>query len=115
VAAWPTLRQARSEFAEAISQHATAISDLDVAADPRGLQAAVLAADDQPLPPLPPELDDERRALLGRARLVALSVAVAAVDDGASISAAEAVSRSQHLRDLAAVARRAIAAAVSSP
>ena len=113
VAAWPTVRQARSEFAEAITHHADAIGDLDVAADTQGLRAAVLAADDQPLPPLPPTLDAERRALLGRARLVALSAAAAAVDDGASVSASEASSRARHLRELGAVSRRAIAAAVS--
>jgi len=115
VAAWPTLRQARADFATGVAGHATALTDLDVAADARGLRQQVLGEDEQPLPPLPPGISDERQELLGRARLVAILAATAADDDGAAVSAAEASSRSAHLRSLSAIARRAIAASVSGP
>ena len=47
--------------------------------------------------------------------LVAVLAATATADDGAAVSAAEASSRSAHLRSLATIARRAMAASVSGP
>ncbi len=112
--AWPTLRQARSEFAAAVVGHAAALADLDVAADATGLRQVVVDEDGQPLPALPPRWDSERRELLGRARMVAVLAATAVTDDGAAVSAAEASSRAAHLRALAGIARRAIATAGST-
>lgn len=115
VSAWPTSRQARAAFVTAVAGHGDALTALDVAADARGLRDVVQEEDDRPLPALPPAMSDDRRELLGRARLVSLLAAAAATDDGAAVSAAEASSRAAHLRSLAAVARRAIAASVSGP
>lgn len=113
--AWPSLRQARAEFATGVAGHATALAELDVAADANGLRQVVLAEDEQPLPALPADWDGDRRELLGRARMVAVLAAAAAADDGAAVSAAEATSRAAHLRALAGISRRAIAAAGSTP
>lgn len=113
VATWQTVRQARAEFATGVAGHSEALTALDVAADARGLRDVVRQEDDQPLPPLPPPMADDRRELLGRARMVSLLAAAAATDDGAAVSAAEASSRAAHLRSLAGIARRAIAASVS--
>ncbi len=115
VAQWPSVRSARAEFAQGIAGHSAALAELDVAGDALGLRDQVLDADGQPLPHLPPDISDERRELLGRARLVAFLAAAASSDDGSAVSAAEASSRSAHLRSLAAIARRAIAASVSGP
>lgn len=112
-AAWPTLRQARADFTAGVAGHAAALTDLDVAADALGLRRFVLDEDQQPLPALPPHWSSERRELLGRARLVAVLAATAVTDDGSAVSAAEASSRAAHLRSLATIARRAIAAAGS--
>ena len=114
VSAWPTLAQARAEFVRAVSGHSDALHALDVAGDARGLRDLVEDEDGTPLPPLPPRMAAERRELLGRARLVAVLCAAAMGDDGAAVNAAEATSRAAHLRSLAAVARRSIAAAVSA-
>lgn len=113
VSTWPSLRQARAEFASGVAGHSAALAALDVASDARGLRDVVRDEDDQPLPPLPPGLADDRRELLGRARTVSLLAAAGATDDGAAVSAAEASSRAAHLRSLAGIARRAIAASVS--
>jgi hypothetical protein len=110
---WPTLRQSRADFAAGVAGHAAALTDLDVAADALGLRAVVLDEDEQPLPTLPPDWGSERRELLGRARLVAVLAATAMADDGSAVSAVEASSRAAHLRALASIARRAIAAAGS--
>jgi hypothetical protein len=110
---WPTFTMARSDFGRAVHGHSQALDDLDVAADARGLRGVVEDEDCLPLPPLPPALAGERRDLLARARLVAVLAAAAIADDGRSVSAAEATSRAAHLRALASVARRAIAASVS--
>lgn len=115
VSAWPTPRQARAAFGTGVAGHSQALAALDVAADAKGLRGMVQDEDDRPLPPLPASIADERRELLGRARLVSLLAAAAATDDGAAVSAAEATSRAAHLRSLAAIARRAIAASVSGP
>jgi hypothetical protein len=112
-AQWPTLRQARADFSAGVAGHAAALTDLDVAADALGLRRLVLDEDEQPLPALPPDWSSERRELLGRARLVAVLAATAVTDDGSAVSAAEASARAAHLRALAAIARRAIAAAGS--
>jgi hypothetical protein len=111
---WPTLRGAQVEFTSGVAGHSAALAELDVAADARGLRDVVLTEDDQPLPPLPPGLSDAARELLGRARLVALLAAAGIEDSGSAVSAAEASSRAAHLRALAGIARRAMAAAVSS-
>ncbi len=114
VSAWPSVRQARAEFVTAVAGHGAALADLDVAADARGLRSVVVDEDEQPLPTLPPQFPDDARELLGRARLVAVLAATATHDDGAAVSAAEASSRSAHLRSLSTIARRAIAAAGSA-
>lgn len=115
VSSWHSMRQARGEFAAGVAGHSEALAELDVAGDARGLRRLVDGEDEQPLPALPPGLPDDRRELLGRARLVAVLAAAAAQDDGAAVSAAEASSRAAHLRSLGAIARRAIAASVSGP
>lgn len=111
--AWPTLRQARSEFATAIAGQAAALTELDLAADRGRKRQQVDDADAQPLPQLPPDLAPEQFDLLRRSRMIAFLAATAASDDGAAVSAAEAGSRAMHLRELAGIARRAMAAAVS--
>jgi len=114
VASWVGLRVARADFAAAVAAHSRELANLDVAGDVHGLREQVLGEDEQPLPLLPPAFPAERRELLGRARLVAILAATAADDTGRAVSAAEATSRSGHLRALAGVARRALGAAVST-
>lgn len=112
---WLRWREARSEFLQTVTGHTNALTDLNVAADPRGLRDLVTAEDEEPLPRLPDGLGDSRQELLARARLVALLAASAMSDDGGAVNVAEVTSRAAHLRALARAANRALAAAVSGP
>ncbi|MEE6273224.1 hypothetical protein V2J56_07675 [Georgenia sp. MJ206] len=108
-----SLGQARREISTALIEAVDALEALDVARwheDAVAELAGVVRAE-LPAHLLPPGIEERRAEVLTRAARVLAITELAATDDGAAVTLAQASARSRVLADLALVARRAMAAA----
>jgi len=106
------VRAAERELAQAIAATTSALLDLDVAsARPQVLALLRDRAEEEPGPGLGPGYPSVAHALLARAERLRELLDLAALDDGAAVTAAEITRRSDALRGLSAAVRRAYEAA----
>jgi hypothetical protein len=115
VTAVASLAEAERELREALATATDALARLDVARWRDDAADRVAAVRDGGLPrgALPPSAPPRSVQVLATAARVRAIVELAAEDDGAAISGYQAKQRAQTLRELAAVSRRAMAAAVN--
>ncbi|EFC85425.1 hypothetical protein [Parafrankia sp. EUN1f] len=106
------LRAADHELSVAIRQTTAALVDLDIAsARPQVLALLRDRGESEPGPGLGPGYPPNAHALLARAERLAKLLELAALDDGAAVTASEISRRSDVLRGLSAAVRRAYEAA----
>jgi len=110
-----TLAEAERELREALTSATATLARLDVARWREDAADRVAAVRDGTLPPaaLPPSAPGRTARVLATAARVRAIVELAAEDDGAAVTAQEALVRAATLRTLDAVSRRALAAAVN--
>lgn len=101
---------------EALATATSALADLDVSRwrEDAAERIAALRGGALPRDAVPPGLDGRTVGVLVTATRVREIVSLATEDDGAAVSGWEATQRARVLRDVDGVARRALAAAVSS-
>ena len=115
VTATASLAEAERELREALATATDALTRLDVARWRDDAADRVAAVRDGGLPrgALPPSAPPRSVQVLATAARVRAIVELAAEDDGAAVTGYEAQQRAATLRGLAAVSRRAMAAAVN--
>lgn len=113
---WGSLGEAERALRLALTQATEALATLDVARWREDAADRIAAVRDGGLPRdvMPPTSDQHAVRVLATAARVRAIVALAAEDDGATISGWEATQRMQALIDVDGVARRAMAAAVDT-
>ncbi|SDQ43229.1 hypothetical protein [Quadrisphaera sp. DSM 44207] len=111
-----SLADAERSLRTALAEATRALADLDVARWREDAADRVAAVRDGGLPrdALPPGTDGRAARVAASAARVRAVVALAVEDDGAAVSGYEAVARARSLRDVDAVARRALAVAVNA-
>ena len=106
------VRAAERELAQAIAATTSAMLDLDIAsARPQVLALLRDRAEEEPGPGLGPGYPPVAHALLARAERLRALLDLAALDDGAAVTASEIGRRSAALRGLSAAVRRSYEAA----
>lgn len=108
-----SLRQARQDITQALLEAGDALESLDLAGwrPDVALEAAHLMREEVSGHQLPPGLEPARVEVLSRAARLLAVVELATADDGGALGAAQGTARLDVLRELAATARRALAAA----
>ena len=106
------VRAAEYELAQAITSTTSALLDLDIGgARPQVLALLRERAEEEPGPGLGPGYPPVAHALLARAERLHALLDLAALDDGAAVTAGEIGRRTEALRGLSAAVRRAYEAA----
>lgn len=112
----PTLPEAERELAAALADATRVLATLDVARWREDAADRIAAVRDGSLAPdaLPPGVPPRARRVAASAARVQAIVALAREDDGAAVTGYEATRRAQALREVEAVARRALVAALNA-
>ena len=111
-----TLSEAERTLRSALAEAVHALADLDVARWREDAADRITAVRDGALSlaAMPPDADSRALRVAASAARVRAIVALAVEDDGAAVTGFEASSRARSLREVDAVARRALAVAVNA-